>query len=122
MGNQPSIAAAGANAPPALVWGLDGEEALAATGPPPLDASGSGSSGRDSGSGGSNSNGGNSSSSSSNDGTAPLDFGALFVDGEPWAEAQQRAAFLSRVQRRLLDPAFVAPLQLEEGRRAEEVG
>ncbi len=121
MGNQPSIAAAGANAPPALVWGLDGEEALAAAGPPPLDASGSGSSGRDSGSGGSNSNGGNS-SSSSNDGTAPLDFGALFVDGEPWAEAQQRAAFLSRVQRRLLDPAFVAPLQLEEGRRAEEVG
>ena len=50
-----------------------------------------------------------------------LDFSGLHLDGEPWAEAQQDAAFLSKVQKRLLDPALVAALQLEDGRQEEQV-
>jgi hypothetical protein len=123
MGNHPSIAAAGAGGPPALVWGLDGEEELAAS--RALQPEGSSSTPGTAGGSSTTTSSTTTSSSSagSNDGgVAPPDFGALFLEGEPWAEAQHRAAFLSRVQRRLLDPAFVAPLQLEEGRRAEEVG
>lgn len=127
MGNHPSVAGA---APPALVWGLDGEEELAAAAAAAAAASaaagGSGSAVTEAGPGGS---AGSGSGSGSRHEAAGLDFGALFVEGEPWAEAQQRAAFLARVQRRLLDPAFVAALQLEEGggqgghgcRRGEEV-
>jgi len=45
--------------------------------------------------------------------TPELDFSSLYVDGEVWNDAQSHSNFLSKVQKSLLDPAFVSALTVD---------
>lgn len=57
-------------------------------------------------------------------GRGDLDFSSLYVDGQAWNDALSNANFLSKVQKCLLDPSFVAALacdQQEEQVKGREI-